>query len=154
MELNIKLFLSILLIIFHLQSFAQEVACFDKKKTLSLDNDRAITLKESQNYGFKTRLFLTGTIIQMTENRQGHVHYEVDLDSNLSTINDRIEAIFNSQYGELPQIIGGEKVILCGDFILDQYSPFKAVIHWLHKSPNVKKHDHGFMIINEEVFGL
>lgn len=128
-------------------------ACMDKKTNLSVENTAPEKYKAFMEKGFKTRLLLKGTIVEQTENRQGHTHFTVDLDANMATTDDRIEAIYNNEYGELPSIKGGEETILCGDFIVDPYSPEKAVIHWLHKSPSTKKHDHGFVVINSVIYG-
>jgi hypothetical protein len=148
-----KLILSTLLLIVSIHTIAHPI-CLDKKTSLNIDNQKALNFKEMMSKGDKTRAFVSGLIIQITENRQGHSHFEIDLDSNPLTSSDRIEAVFNNEYGPLPEVFGGEKVFLCGDFIVDPYSPFQAVIHWLHKSYNTKKHDHGFMVINDQVFGL
>lgn len=128
-------------------------ACMDKKTNLSVENTAPEKYKAFMEKGFKTRLLLKGTIVEQTENRQGHTHFTVDLDANMATTDDRIEAIYNNEYGELPSIKGGEETFLCGDFIVDPYSPEKAVIHWLHKSPSTKKHDHGFVVINSVIYG-
>ncbi len=154
MPLNlIKLIVSTVFIVVSSTTSASP-SCFDKKITLEIDNQKALNIKNSMEKGYKTRAFISGTIIQTIENRQGHSHFEIDLDTDPTTISDRVEAVFNNEYGPLPEVVGGEKVLLCGDFIIDQYSPFQAVIHWLHRSYNSKKHDHGFMIINDQVFGL
>jgi len=90
----------------------------------------------------------------MMENRQGHAHLEIDLDHNLATSDDRLEVIYNNKYGDLPDVQEGDKISACGDLIVDKHSPHKAIIHWLHKSPNLKSHDHGFLAINGIVFGI
>jgi hypothetical protein len=128
-------------------------ACMDKKTSLSIENTAPEKYIAFMEKGFKTRLLLKGVIVEQTENRQGHTHFIVDLDNNMSTTDDRVEAIYNNEYGDLPTIKGGEEAILCGDFIVDPYSPQKAVIHWLHKSPSIKKHDHGFVVINNVLYG-
>jgi hypothetical protein len=130
------------------------ISCLDGKETLQIDNNKAVNIKLFQEHGFKTRAYLKGFAIKETENRQGHTHIEVDLNLSSEDNDDQIELIFNNQYGDLPDIKGGEEVIMCGDYIVDHYSKNKAVIHWVHKSPNQKKHNHGFIIINNVVYGL
>lgn len=151
-----KKLIAILVIL--LMAFAEQAqampACMDKKTSLSLENTAPEKYKAFMEKGFKTRLLLKGIIVEQTENRQGHTHFTVDLDNDLSTSDDRVEAIYNNEYGELPTIKGGEETVLCGDFIVDPYSPQKAVIHWLHKSPSTKKHDHGFVAISGVTYGI
>lgn len=127
--------------------------CLDKKNKLSIDNHMAINLRDFREHGFKTRALIDGLLMITMENRQGHTHLEIDLDQDFQTADDRLEVIFNNNYGELPELKAGDHIIACGDFIVDANSPHKAVIHWLHKSPNIKKHDDGYLSINGIVFG-
>lgn len=129
-------------------------ACKDKKETLQIDNNAVLKYRDFMEKGFKVRALVSGIIVKEIENRQGHTHLEIDLDKDLNTTDDRIEAVFSNQYGTLPTIAGGEQTLICGDFIVDPFSPNKAIIHWLHSSPSVKKHDHGFMTINDVIYGI
>lgn len=147
-----KLFLTLFILI-PTFSFALP-NCMDKKEILKVDNHAVLNYKEFMEKGFKVRALVSGVIVSEIENRQGHTHLEIDLDQDLKTTDDRIEAVFSNQYGQLPTIAGGERTILCGDFIVDPYSPQKAIIHWLHQSPSVKKHDHGYMTVNDVIYGL
>ena len=141
------------IIIFSQLSFAAP-ACKDKKETLQIDNSSILKYRDFMEKGFKVRALISGIVVKEIENRQGHTHLEIDLDQDLTTTDDRIEAVFSNQYGTLPTIQGGERTLICGDFIVDPYSPNKAIIHWLHQSPNTKKHDHGYMTINDQVYGM
>lgn len=144
---------SALLYLFQTLSYAN-FSCLDKKEPLQIDNNKAINIKLFQGHGFKTRAYLKGIAIQEIKKSQGHTHIEVDLNLSSEDNDDQIELIFNNQYGVLPEIKGGEEIVMCGDYIVDHYSKNKAIIHWVHKSPNQKKHNHGFIIINNVVYGL
>lgn len=134
-------------------TYASIPSCMNKKVRLDIDNHQVINLRDFMEQGFKTRALVEGSLVVMMENRQGHTHLEIDLDQNLATFDDRLEVIYNNNYGDLPNVQEGDKIIACGDFIVDKHSPHKAVIHWLHKSPNPKSHDHGFLAINGIIFG-
>ncbi len=127
--------------------------CLNKKVSLDIDNHQAINLRDFMEQGFKTRALVDGTLVIVMANRQGHTHLEIDLDRNFETSDDRLEVIYNNEYGDLPELQVGDQVTACGDFIVDKHSPHKAIIHWLHKSPNLKSHDHGFLAINGTTFG-
>jgi hypothetical protein len=135
-------------------AFSRIPVCYNNKDKVLTENHQAINLRDFMENGFKTRALLEGTLIRVLANSQGHTHLEVDLDNDFQTSDDRIEVIYNNEYGELPEVKNGDHLIACGDFILDTYSPFKAIIHWLHKSPNIRKHNDGFLAINNIVFGL
>ncbi len=134
-------------------TFARIPVCYNNKDKVLIDNHQALSLRDFMENGFKTRALLEGTLVSVLENKQGHTHLEIDLDNDSQTLDDRIEVIYNNEYGDLPDLKKGDRLIACGDFILDAYSPYKAIIHWLHKSLNVKKHNDGFLVINNIVFG-
>lgn len=135
-------------------AFAGIPACYINKDKVLVDNHQALNLRDYMENGFKTRALLLGTLVSILENRQGHTHLEIDLDEDFQTSDDRIEVIYNNEYGKLLEIKRGDRLIACGDFIIDAASPYKAIIHWLHKSPNIKRHNDGFLAINNLVFGL
>lgn len=130
--------------------------CFDKKNSLELNESQLLTYRDMTEHGFKARGHIEAVVVEQTENRQGHLHFIVDLDENLESTNDRLELIYNQQYGEIENVVAGQKIRACGDFIVDQYSPTKAVLHWLHLNPNKKKnkHEDGFLMIDGKAFGL
>lgn len=149
-----KLMVFILSSLFSVAVFAKVPACMDKKERLEYNENRLLLYRDEMEAKFLARAFVKGIIVGIMEDRQKHVHFEVDLDEDLSTQNDRIEVIYNTKFGELPDNRPGDELIACGDFIVDPYSPFKAVIHWLHISPKKNNHDHGFLAINGQVTGL
>lgn len=128
-------------------------ACLNKKEKLTIDNSQAINLRDFMEQDFKTRALVDGILVSVMENRQGHIHLEIDMDRSLDTNDDRLEVIYNNSYGDLPVLSPGDLIVACGDFIVDLHSPHRAIIHWLHKSPSRKKHDDGFLAINGTIFG-
>ncbi len=129
-------------------TWAEAQSCMDKKISLDFNESQVLVWRDEQPHKFKARAYIKGRLVQLIEDRQRHVHFEVDLDEDLSTSDDRIEVIFNTGFGPIPAYQPGDEVIACGDFVVDNYSPHRAVIHWLHMSPKKNNHDHGFIIIN------
>ncbi|WP_253721009.1 hypothetical protein [Bdellovibrio bacteriovorus] len=140
--------------IFPLSVFAKAPACLDKKDRMDFNESRLLAYRDEMEKKFTARAFIQGRIVEVMEDRQKHVHFEVDLDEDLSTNEDRIEVIYNTKFGPLPEFRAGDVLVACGDFVVDPYSPFKAVVHWLHMSPNLKSHEHGYLSINGIVTGL
>lgn len=99
------------------------------------------------------RAHVQGIIVRLIEDRQNHIHLEVDMDTDLNTKKDRVEIIFNTKFGSLPEFRPNDPIIACGDFIRDKYSPLKGVIHWLHLNPKNTRHEHGFLVINGVMTG-
>ena len=129
--------------------------CKNKSEDLPFNNEQVIEWRHTQKPKFLARAFIQGVIVSEIENRQGHVHFEVDLDKDLTTTADRVEVIYNIEFGALPDYRAGDELIACGDFIVDSWSPMGAVVHWLHYNPKAKnKHEDGFIVINGALAGL
>lgn len=128
--------------------------CKDKKQNLEFNSDMLLRYRDHMEPKFKTRGFVKATLVKVMEDRQGHVHFEGDIDGDLTTSDDRIEIIYNVKFGALPDHRPGDTLIACGDFIVDPYSEHKAVLHWLHYSPKRGAHDDGYLSINGVTVGL
>lgn len=139
---------------FTIHAFAELPVCMDKKERMDFNESQLLTWREFMDNKFIARGFIKGSVVGLIEDRQKHVHLEVDLDENINTNDDRIEVIYNSKYGELPPTQVGDEVVACGDFVVDKYSNFQAVLHWLHTSPKPKTHEHGYLAINGVVYGV
>lgn len=129
--------------------------CFDRKARMEYNDSMVLSWREFMESKFTARAFIKGRLVLLMEDRQNHVHFEVDLDEDLNTQDDRVEVIYNTKYGPLPEYQPGDEIIACGDFVADPYSPHRAVIHWLHLNP--KKggpHEDGYLSINGQVTGL
>lgn len=143
-----------ILILVPLSSWAKPYACKDEKISLDFNESQVLVWREELDHKFTARAFVKGRLVRVMEDRQKHIHFEVDLDEDLITIDDRIEVIFNTRFGPIPAHQPGDEVIACGDFVVDHYSPHRGVIHWLHMSPKKNAHEDGFIIINGVVGGL
>ncbi|UOF01738.1 hypothetical protein [Bdellovibrio reynosensis] len=148
-----KYFIFLLITVFSFGAFAAP-ACMDRKDRLDYNESRLLLYRDEMEPKFTARAFIKGIIVGIIEDRQKHVHFEVDLDGDLATRDDRIEVIYNTKFGPVPENRPGDELIACGDFVADPYSPFKAVVHWLHMAPKKSNHDHGYMIINGQITGL
>lgn len=150
------LLMTILFIIVAISQTVRAESCFQKKTILENNEIELINHIGKKAQGYKTRGHVDGVVLEVTENRQGHLHFIVDLDADISTNHDRIEFVYNQKFGEIFDLRPGLMVRGCGDFVIDPYSPTKAVLHWLHGNPYKKKNNHedGFLIIEDKIFGL
>lgn len=129
--------------------------CMAKKQILDVNNDQVLAWKAENRRGFLSRALIKGIIVSIIENRQGHIHFEVDFDKDLSTTTDRVEVIYNIEFGDIPDFRIGDELVACGDYQTDPWSPMGAVVHWLHINPKRNNpHEHGFLAINGQVTGL
>jgi hypothetical protein len=133
-------------------SYAAKIpACMNRTERLGFNENQVLVWRDLTDNKFIGRALVRGFIVRVMEDRQNHIHFEIDFDGNFSTTDDRIEVVYSTKFGPVPDNRQGDELIACGDFVKDSYSPLKAVIHWLHKNPEkngVKAHDHGFLIIN------
>ncbi len=137
----------------HLSAQALPI-CYDKKRPLALSNSQVMNFKEFTEDDFEARAFVKGIIVSVVRDRKSHIHWEVDLDGDFSTVDDRVEVIYNVGFGPIPRFTNGRSTILvCGDYITDPHSPMGAIIHWVHFSPKPSRHDHGFIVIDGVLTG-
>lgn len=151
--MRIKVFLLVPLF-FTVHAFAELPICMDKKDHMEFNENQLLSWREFMDNKFTARGFIKGSVVGLIEDRQKHVHLEVDLDENFNTDDDRIEVIYNTKYGKLSPTKMGDEVIACGDFVVDMFSSFRAVLHWLHTSPKPISHEHGYLSINGVLFGV
>ncbi len=130
--------------------------CKNKNSVITFNNDQVIAWRNEGKNKFLSRALIKGIIVGVIENRQGHIHFEVDFDKDLTTTRDRIEVIYNVEFGDVPDFRNGDELIACGDFVVDSWSPLGGVVHWLHSNPNSSKnkHEDGFLVINGTLTGL
>jgi hypothetical protein len=148
----LKLSFFLLISFFSAFSYAAKIpACMDRTERLDFNENKVLVWRDLTDNKFIGRALVRGFIVRVMEDRQNHIHFEIDFDGNFSTTDDRIEVVYSTKFGPVPENRKGDELIACGDFVKDSYSPLKAVIHWLHKNPDknsVRAHDHGFLIIN------
>lgn len=135
------------------------LTCLDlNHEALPFQNEQVMQWKVSTPDQTIKRALIEGTVTQRFSDHSGHVHFAINID--IKPEGD-IEVIYNNNFGSLPSIQVGMRVIACGDYITvgpraRRPSPMGAIIHWVHYNPGDRdggKHKHGFLIINEKPFG-
>jgi hypothetical protein len=159
--MSIKAILKINLAIgfFSTISFAQSAppSCLAGGQELLVNNAAVIQWKNSTKNQYRNRAHIQGTLVKVFPDHSGHHHYEIQIGENQA---DLIEVIYNEQFGPVPSVNPGAEVEACGDYITSNApaghfptSPDGAIVHWVHKSPNPKSHDSGFIVVNGVVCG-
>lgn len=144
-------------ILLPLQTFAANPPCMAGPTALPLDNSQVLYYKRTTPNQFLARGYISGTLTRVFPPQNGHDHFEILLTPNKG---DTIEVVYNKSFGPLPQLKPGMQVVACGDYITSnapagpyQASPSGAIIHWVHRTDNPKKHDGGFLVIDGGLFG-
>lgn len=158
-----KLFLatSAAVLLFSLQGFSQSrsatPSCLAGGQELLLNNETVLNWKATSKNQYRNRAHILGTLVKDLPDHSGHHHYEVQIGANQ---NDLIEVIYNEQFGAVPAAEPGTQFEACGDYITSNApaghfpaSPDGAIVHWVHRSPNPKSHDSGFLVVNGVVCG-
>lgn len=140
--------------------------CLDQRnQPLAVNNDEVVRWKTGTKNQFKDRALITGRFVTFLVNKTSHLHFDVELDSSSIDRNDRysnhLEVVYNREFGDVTENLKpGDPVAACGDYITataqaGRYppSPVGAIIHWVHKSNNTRKHADGFLIINGHMYG-
>ena len=135
----------------------QDPACMSKKQELSVMNETVLKWKAETRNQYKNRALVEGALVDLYPDKSGHVHISVRIGANNK---DTVELVYNEKFGKLPDLQVGSTVKACGGYITSNArtkryppSPDGAIIHWVHRSTN-DRHDHGFMIIDNVVYGL
>ncbi len=151
--------LATVITLFSLGAFSQTAApsCLSHGKILPIDNQTVLVWKNTSKNQFRSRAHVKGILTKVFSDQTGHHHYEVQIGS---AAKDTVEFIYNEKFGLVPQVSLGAQMEACGDYITANApsggypaSPDGAIIHWIHKSPNPKSHDSGFLIANGIVCG-
>lgn len=147
------LFLSLFL---SLSSYAQDCTDFNHK-SINMNNEQVLVWKANTVNGYLNRGYVKGVITNIYRNN-GHSHFAIDIDR---VKGGDIEIIYNDRFGALPELVVGNNVVACGDYITANKgsslpSPMGAIVHWVHYNPGDRdggKHPHGFVIINGKLYG-
>lgn len=140
-------------------SFAQVAPpCADNHgANLAVNNAQVLHWESSTPNQFLARAHVTGQIVGLYPDHSGHKHFSIQIGPNSS---DRLEVVYNQDFGNNvdPQI--GDEVEACGDYITSTAqsgpyppSPDGAIIHWVHSAPDPAKHPSGFLMINGVLYG-
>ena len=132
--------------------------CLDKQgRELPVINEQVLKWKASTPNQFQERARIKGVIRDVYPNRNGHYHFNALIGSGEK---DTLEIVYNISFGEVDNIVPGLSIEACGDYITSnaptqvyQPSPDGAIIHWIHRSPNPRRHHHGYMKINDVLYG-
>lgn len=130
--------------------------CMSKGQVLTIMNEQVLQWKKQTRNQYKNRAHVEGTLANLYPDKTGHVHISLRIGD---AEKDTIEVIYNEKFGRLPDLQIGSEIQACGDYITSNArtkryptSPDGAILHWVHKSNN-GRHDHGFMIIDDIVYG-
>jgi hypothetical protein len=145
--------------LFSIVGFAGESTppCLDHGKVLAVQNDSVRKWKTSTPNQFLARARVHGRISKLYVDKNGHNHFQIEMDAGKP---DTLEVIYNQDFGSLPKLAVGMEIEACGDYITSNAptpkypaSPDGAIIHWIHRSRDVKKHDSGYLQIDGSVYG-
>ena len=129
--------------------------CLSSHQPIPVDNQEVLGWKTGTANLFLARSHVQGRVTRVYPDRNGHNHFAIQIGPGPS---DTLEVIYNSSFGQLPNIRPGMSVEACGDYITSnapaQYpaSPDGAIIHWVHRNPR-GGHDSGFLVINGSLYG-
>ena len=135
------------------------LTCLDKNhEALPFQNEQVIQWKKNTPDQTLKRALVQGTVSQIFNSKTGHSHFAINLDTDAK---GDLEVIYNDDFGNLPAIQVGMKVVACGDYITvgpqaKLPSPMGAIIHWVHYNPGDRDggaHKHGFLIVNNKPYG-
>jgi hypothetical protein len=132
--------------------------CLDEnRQELPVINEQVLRWKAQTPNQYQARARIRGIIRDVYPNRNGHYHFNALIGPKEK---DTIEVVYNISFGEVDNIVPGLTVEACGDYITSnaptqvyQPSPDGAIIHWIHRSPNTRRHLHGYMKINDVLYG-
>lgn len=154
---QISFFLTSLLFSWVVAAGAHAPDCMSRGRLLPINNSEVLEYKKTSKEQFRSRGHIEGTVTKVYGGKASHYHFQATIGPNKA---DTIEIIYNKSFGEIPNIAIGSQVQACGDYITARVpsgrypaSPDGALIHWVHHSPNPRKHDHGFVILDGVVYG-
>lgn len=140
--------------------------CLAHGQELGVNNEQVLHWKQSTENEFLARAHVTGQIVKIFNDKNGHNHFLIELGESRrgGDGDDTLEVVYNEEFGELPSLHDGMQVEACGDYITatgrggkhGEYppSPAGAIIHWVHANPQGHGHDSGYLMIDGQVYGL
>ncbi|MGZ6331407.1 MAG: phospholipase D-like domain-containing protein [Bdellovibrionota bacterium] len=138
------------------QSSATPPCLGDQGQALAVDDAVVLGYKANTPNQTHERAHVLGTVDRVFPDQNGHHHFEIVIGSGAS---DVLEVIYNEDFGALPAIQTGMSVEACGDYITSTApsgpypeSPSGAIIHWVHRTNNAKKHPGGYLVINGQFY--
>ena len=132
--------------------------CMNGPDEMSIDNARILKFKSSTRNQYLDRGFVEGKVLKAPGIKNDHDHFVIAIGSGA---NDTLEIIYNRDFGDMPSINVGDRVVVCGDYITANAkaggydpSPEGAIIHWVHESNDPYRHESGFLIMDGELVGV
>ena len=129
-----------------------------EKKAIPVDNAEVLNWKQTTPNQTLRRAHVDGKVAKVYPDKNGHEHFSVQIGPNAT---DTVEVIYNVGFGEMPVVNVGMSVEACGDYITStaqsgEYppSPDGGILHWVHRSPKINKHEHGYVVLNGVLFGF
>lgn len=129
----------------------------DNGSVLGLMDNQVMRWERSTPNQFLARAHVAGSIVEVYPDQNGHHHFAIQIGPAPS---NRLEVVYNEDFGSVPPVQTGSTVEACGDYITstaqsEQYpaSPDGAIIHWVHLSPNPNKHPSGYLMIDGTLYG-
>ncbi len=136
-------------------------ACLDKnKKALPAPNNaQVLSWKESTPDQYQDRALVVGKLVGVLLDRASHLHLEIDIGGPGApqARNQRIEIVYNKDFGSVTDYRTGSEVYACGDYITtkggNKPSVTGAIVHWVHMSPDQNRHSNGYLMIDGKLHG-
>lgn len=137
-------------------------ACLDRNKVAftAPNNAQVLSWKESTKDQYHDRALVMGKLVGVLLDRSSHLHLEIDIGGPGAprARNQRIEIVYNKEFGAVTDYRTGSEVYACGDYITtkggNNPSVTGAIVHWVHMSPDQGKHSNGFLMIDGKVHGM
>lgn len=124
---------------------------------IPVNNAQVLHFKRTTQNQFRERAHVAGRVVRVYDDRNGHDHFSILIGSREQ---DTIEVIYNQSFGFAPTPHVGMQVQACGDYITSTAqsgpypaSPDGAIIHWVHKAPDERRHDSGFIVMDGRLYG-
>lgn len=131
--------------------------CSAYGRPLPVNNEQILRWKKSTNNQFKERGHVLGRVTKVYPSRPNHDHFQIAFSDEPGAT---LEVVYNSAFGALPELKNGDVIQACGDYITSTAqsgpypaSPDGAIIHWVHRNPRNSGHEHGFVVVNDKVYG-
>ena len=151
------------LFLISLTAQAETPSCLNfQHDQIQINNEEVIRWKTTTPNSFKDRGFISGKLSEILVERNGHLHFDVNLSplSGQSDLSDHIEVVYNKQFGVVEHFPVGADIVACGDYITSTAqngkfppSPMGAIVHWVHMSPDLDRHPSGFLVVNGRLAG-
>ena len=123
----------------------------DRKTVVPPSNQDALNWIKTNDQSWH-RVMLTGVVTKRLPDQTGHAHFLISLGTDHTS---DVEVIHQSDFGEIPSIVPGMNVAVCGDFKDEAMDGVKAFVHWTHCNPGTQEPNHpqGFVSVNGVLYG-